>query len=113
MRLASYNVENLFSRARALNLDTWAEGRPVLELYSEMNTLLEQAVYSDETKVRLLAIMTRLGIDKKNDSRFVILREIFLANRRFDGLREQTGMSPRSLSLRLARLVEAGQSFNA
>ena len=75
MRLASYNVENLFSRARALNLDTWAEGRPVLELYSEMNTLLEQAVYSDETKVRLLAIMTRLGIDKKNDSRFVILRE--------------------------------------
>lgn len=29
MRLASYNVENLFARARALNLDTWAEGKPV------------------------------------------------------------------------------------
>lgn len=40
-----------------------------------MNTLLEQEVYSDETKTRLLAIMKRLGIDKKNDSRFVILRE--------------------------------------
>jgi DNA-binding HxlR family transcriptional regulator len=39
---------------------------------------------------------------------FIILREVFLANRRFEGLREQTGMSPRSLSLRLARLVERG-----
>jgi endonuclease/exonuclease/phosphatase family metal-dependent hydrolase len=75
MRLATYNVENLFSRVRALNLETWSEGKPVLELYSEMNTLLEQEVYSEETKARLLAIMRKLGIDKKNDSRFVILRE--------------------------------------
>ena len=27
MRLASFNLENLFLRARALNVDTWAEGR--------------------------------------------------------------------------------------
>ena len=75
MRLATYNVENLFTRARALNLDGWAEGRPVLELYTEMYTLLEQATYTPEIKTRLLAIMTKLGIDKRNDSRFVILRE--------------------------------------
>ena len=37
---------------------------------------------------------------------FVILRELFLGNRRFEGLRLHTGMSPRSLALRLARLVE-------
>jgi DNA-binding HxlR family transcriptional regulator len=37
---------------------------------------------------------------------FVILRELFLGNRRFEGLRLQSGMSPRSLTLRLARLVE-------
>ncbi len=39
---------------------------------------------------------------------FVILRELFLGNRRFEGLRVHTGMSPRSLSLRLGRLVEQG-----
>lgn len=39
---------------------------------------------------------------------FVILRELFLANMRFDGLQAQTGMSPRSLTLRLADLTEAG-----
>ena len=38
---------------------------------------------------------------------FVILRELFLGNRRFEGLRLHTGMSPRSLTLRLAHLVEA------
>jgi len=37
---------------------------------------------------------------------FIILREIFLHNRRFDGLQAQTGMSPRSLTLRLKLLVE-------
>jgi DNA-binding HxlR family transcriptional regulator len=37
---------------------------------------------------------------------FVILRELFLGNRRFEGLRLHTGMSPRSLALRLAQLVD-------
>ena len=36
---------------------------------------------------------------------FVVLRELFLGNRRFEGLRLHTGMSPRSLALRLAQLV--------
>lgn len=39
---------------------------------------------------------------------FVILRELFLGNRRFEGLRVHSGMSPRSLSLRLAHLLEQG-----
>ena len=37
---------------------------------------------------------------------FVILRELFLGNRRFESIRQNTGMSPRSLTLRLTRLVE-------
>ena len=37
---------------------------------------------------------------------FVILRELFLGNRRFEGLRLHTGMSPRSLTLRLNRLLD-------
>jgi endonuclease/exonuclease/phosphatase family metal-dependent hydrolase len=75
MRLATYNVENLFSRARALNLDTWDEGRKVLEAYTELNEIFEEPVYTDENKSRMLQLMTQLGIDKKNDSKFVILRE--------------------------------------
>jgi hypothetical protein len=37
MRIASYSVENLFERARAMNLDTWANGKEVLKTHAEMN----------------------------------------------------------------------------
>ncbi len=69
MRLASYNVENLFSRARALNLDSWSEGRTILEMYAELNNLFEEAVYTDAMKARMLVILKALKIDKKNDSK--------------------------------------------
>ena len=39
---------------------------------------------------------------------YLILRELFLGNRRFEGRRTHTGMSPRSLTLRLALLLEEG-----
>lgn len=75
MRLATYNVENLFTRARALNLDTWTEGKLILEAYAEMNGLLEEAVYTDAAKARMLELMKRLGIDRRNESKFAELRE--------------------------------------
>lgn len=39
---------------------------------------------------------------------FIILRELFLGNRRFAGMQKKTGMSPRSLTLRLRKLEEEG-----
>ena len=75
MRLATYNVENLFVRARALNLDTWTEGKQILEHYVALNELFEELVYTNEIKARIVALLKTLGIDKKNDSRFVLLRE--------------------------------------
>ena len=39
MRIASFNVENMFDRAKALNGANWAEGRPALEAHKELNTL--------------------------------------------------------------------------
>jgi hypothetical protein len=39
MRLATYNVENMFDRAKALNQERWSEGRPALEAYRALNAL--------------------------------------------------------------------------
>ena len=75
MRLATYNVENLFVRARALNLDTWSEGKQILEHYVELNELFEEAVYTNEIKARIVALLKAFGIDKRNDGKYVILRE--------------------------------------
>lgn len=75
MRIASYNVENLFMRARALNLDTWAEGRPILESYAAFNELIEEPVYTDDIKARLLHLVDELGLAKSDEAKFVILRQ--------------------------------------
>ena len=74
MRIASYNVENLFTRAKALNLDTWAEGRPILEKFAALNELFEEQVYTIEIKGRILEMLKELELDKTNESKFVILR---------------------------------------
>ena len=75
MRLATYNVENLFTRARALNLDDPSIARPILERFAELSRLFEEPNYTAEMKSRMLKLLSELGIDKKNDSRYVILRE--------------------------------------
>jgi len=75
MRLATYNVENLFTRARVLNLATWGDGRPVLEAYAEINGLFEEAEYTEDIKNRILVLLQKLGLDKRNEARFATLRE--------------------------------------
>ncbi len=76
MRIATYNVENLFTRAKALNLDTWTEGRSVLEHFAEINAILAKDAYDEADKKRILALMQTLGIDKKDDGgAYVALRQ--------------------------------------
>lgn len=74
MKIAVYNVENLFDRAKAMNLDSWAEGRPVLEKFAELNGLFGQIQYSSADKDRMSALMRELGLEKSDTGPFVILR---------------------------------------
>lgn len=74
MRLAVYNVENLFDRARAMNLDSWEEGRPVLERFARLSGLLGQPSYSDSDKKSMVRLLVELGLDKSDTGPFVILR---------------------------------------
>lgn len=86
MRIAAFNVENLFERARALNQDQWvdepggdpsrwAAGRPILDAYAELNALLRQPVYGAAGKAKIVAHLTDLGLERSDESRFVRLRQ--------------------------------------
>ena len=57
MKLAAYNVESLFARPRAMNLSTWSQGKPVLEDFKNLNELIQEPVYTDKIKAKLLKIM--------------------------------------------------------
>ena len=74
MRLAVYNVENLFDRPCAMNLDTWAEGRKTLEWFSELSQLLGELKYTDKSKNRMVELLGLLGLEKSDQGPFVTLR---------------------------------------
>jgi endonuclease/exonuclease/phosphatase family metal-dependent hydrolase len=78
MRLATYNVENMFERARAMNLTSWAEGKPILDDYQRLNELIQEPIYTEEIKTELLTIMRRNeGLATRNKkSKFILLRDI-------------------------------------
>ncbi len=76
MRLASFNLENIFDRAKALNLTTWADGKPILAEVQKLNGILNQEVYSAADKQAIKASLKTLGLNKADDGgQFVILRQ--------------------------------------
>ena len=76
-RLASYNVENLFERPRAMSLATWAAGKPILEQHARINQLLNEPQYSAADKVEILELLTKLGLNGSDEGGpFVRLRQV-------------------------------------
>ena len=57
LRIATFNVENLFSRPIAMDYEDNAKGQPYLDAYRELNTLFSKPTYSDADKQRILELM--------------------------------------------------------
>ncbi|MCF1710039.1 endonuclease/exonuclease/phosphatase family protein [Tabrizicola sp. J26] len=74
MRIATFNVENLFLRARVLNLENWTDGRAILDAHAELTNLLEQPVYGAEEKTRIILLLDRLGLLHADEGPYVLLR---------------------------------------
>jgi len=76
MRLASFNVENMFDRAMALNGASWAEGRPALQAHQALNTLFGKARYSATDRKRMLGLMAEHGLLRSDEGPLLRLRKI-------------------------------------
>lgn len=74
MRIAAYNLENLFDRPKAMNMDTWEDGKPILEKFAKLNALLGELTYSAAAKDKMADLMVDLGLEKSDEGPFVILR---------------------------------------
>ena len=62
LRLATFNVENLFARAKALDTADWQVGEPIVAAFSTFNTVAAKPQYSEQDKATLLAALERLQV---------------------------------------------------
>ena len=46
IRIASFNVKNLFARPKVFDLSDWNAGEPVLKAYEKVSALLQKPKYS-------------------------------------------------------------------
>lgn len=75
MRLASYNVENLFDRPRAMSLGSWEEGKEVLDRFAKLNKLLGEIRYTSQAKLKMVKLLEELGLADSDRNKFVLLRQ--------------------------------------
>ena len=68
VRIASYNVQNLFARPRVFNMGTWNAGTTKLDAYHEVNTLMAKAAYSAADKQRIRRLLVELDIYRINNN---------------------------------------------
>lgn len=75
MRIAAFNVENLFDRAKAFNADA-ATSSDIQRSLAELNSLFDHDRYSDADKARMIALIQDLGMDKSDTGPFVLIRQL-------------------------------------
>ena len=78
VRIASFNVENLFDRAKALKLPTGQDGREILERYARINELLNRPrLHRTRTRRRSRSLLRKLGLWQEGRRRpYALLRQI-------------------------------------
>jgi endonuclease/exonuclease/phosphatase family metal-dependent hydrolase len=77
VRIATFNVENMFERPAAMNLESQSDARQVLEDFEALNVLVTETVYTPAVKAQLLAILARHpGLAANGVSAFIRLREM-------------------------------------
>lgn len=62
MKIASFNVENMFRRAVALNQRNWDDGKPILEAFAALTEVLQKDAYSATDKDSILDLLGKLGM---------------------------------------------------
>ena len=75
VRIASFNVENLFARPKAFNTADWSLGQPILKTYERVNALFANDPYSAADKQEILDLLVRLDVYSVNTSGAVRRKE--------------------------------------
>ncbi|WP_214402937.1 endonuclease/exonuclease/phosphatase family protein [Pseudonocardia lacus] len=68
MRLATYNVENLFARAKAMDTADRAAGRPVLKAFDRFTRVSAKAEYTAADRAAMIDALVVLGVLRRTEA---------------------------------------------
>lgn len=75
MRIAAFNVENLFDRTRVFN-ENQSISNKIISAAAELNNIFEKQIYTSDDKKSILKLLDKLGIGKTDNGKYAILRKI-------------------------------------
>lgn len=73
LKIATFNLENLFTRPSAMNTDTDAEGRQAIEDHAVANAIANKPAYSDADKAKLVELSKRYGWHLRNQPKTALV----------------------------------------
>lgn len=77
MRIAAFNVENLFDRAKVLRRGaSWPAGRAVLAAHARFNEVAQAETYGPQERAEILRLLGTLGLLKSDAARYARLRRV-------------------------------------
>lgn len=76
MKIAAFNIENLFDRAKVFNTGNQGTSDEVLDAHASLNKLFEEEVYTEQIQQEMLENIETLGLLRSDEGPYVRLRKI-------------------------------------
>ncbi|MCG8345452.1 MAG: hypothetical protein MI685_09910 [Chlorobiales bacterium] len=76
MKIAAFNLENLFDRPKAFNEEFKDSASETIEAVKKLNVLFEKASYSDTDKAKMLELAAVLELNRYNAGPLALIRKI-------------------------------------
>jgi len=103
MKIAAFNVENLFDRPKAFNESDTTVTQSTIKAVAELNSIFEEDEYEDAQKARILELIEQLELNEREEGPLAFIRRI-----RGTLLRMASGRRPRGCRRRKSRLGWVG-----
>ena len=76
MKIAAFNVENLFDRPKAFNEDDSAVTQSTIKAVAELNNIFEEDEYEPQDKTRIVELVEQLKLNRFDEGPLALIRKI-------------------------------------
>ena len=76
MKIAAFNVENLFDRPKAFNEDDPTVTQSTIKAVAELNSIFEEDEYEPQHKTRIVELVEQLKLNRFDEGPLALIRKI-------------------------------------